>query len=120
MTRPTKLTHHLWRLPSRAMRYNAGLLASGGQVWLIDPGPHPDETAAAADLAAGLGALAGIVLTHSHWDHILGPERLPGAPTLAHELFAPTMARHREGTLAMVARWEERHGYRRAEPFRPP
>ncbi len=121
MTTPTRLTDTLWLLPSRAMRYNAGLLASGGQVWLIDPGPHPDETAAAADLAAGLGAIARIVLTHSHWDHILGPERLPGAPTLAHELFAPTLERNSEGTLAMIARWEARHGYhQRAAPFRPP
>lgn len=121
MTSPLQLTPGLWCLPSRSMRYNAGVLFSAGQAWLIDPGPHPDEVAAAADLAARLGAAQiTIALTHSHWDHILGPERLPGAPVLAHEAFERTLSQNAAGTLAMVARWEGRFGYERAAPFTPP
>ncbi len=50
------------------------MLTSAGQVWLLDPGPHPDETTSADTLAVSLGTPVGLVLTHSHWDHILGPE----------------------------------------------
>ena len=120
MAQPIPLTPQLWVLPSRAMAYNAGVLTSAGQVWLIDPGPHPDETASASTLAASLGTPVGIVLTHSHWDHILGPERLPDLPVVAHAHFAATLSAHQETTLAMIARWEQRFGYVRAAPFRMP
>jgi glyoxylase-like metal-dependent hydrolase (beta-lactamase superfamily II) len=102
------------------MAYNAGVLTNADQVWLIDPGLHPDETASAATLAASLGTPMGMVLTHSHWDHILGPERLPDVPVVAHAHFAATLHAHQEATLAMIARWELRFGYARAAPFRPP
>ncbi|NTU81806.1 MAG: MBL fold metallo-hydrolase [Chloroflexales bacterium] len=120
MPQPLQLSPHLWALPSRSMHYNAGVLASAGQAWLIDPGPHPDEVAAAAGLAASLGTPVGIALTHSHWDHILGPERLPDLPAFAHERFAATLAQRQSDTLAMIDRWERRFGYARATPFRPP
>ncbi len=107
-------------LPSRALAYNAGVLTSAGQVWLLDPGPHPDESARAATLAVCLGSPVGLVLTHSHWDHILGPERLPALPVYAHVRFAETLTAHQVETLAMIDRWEQRFGYVRAAPFRPP
>ena len=120
MTQPFQLTPELWVLPSRALAYNAGVLTSAGQVWLLDPGPHPDETARAATLAVSLGRPVGLVLTHSHWDHILGPERLPTLPVYAHVRFAETLTEHQAATLAMIDRWEQRFGYVRAAPFRPP
>lgn len=121
MTEPLKLTANLWSLPSRAMRYNAGVLSSAGEAWLIDPGPHHDEVGEAADLAIGLGArIKSIILTHSHWDHILGPERLPDVPVIAHEQFEATLARGWAATLTVIGRWEERAGYQRDEPFSPP
>ncbi len=43
--------------------------------WVVDPGPD-DETHLAAVLAAAGGAIDGIVLTHSHFDHAEGAERL--------------------------------------------
>ncbi|GAB4424528.1 MAG: hypothetical protein OHK0015_03430 [Chloroflexi bacterium OHK40] len=103
------------------MHYNAGLIVSAGSAALIDPGPHPDDVAAAADLAASLGARVELVLlTHSHWDHILGPERLPGVPVAAHTSFAATLAAQQEPTLRMIGRWEQRFGYGREAPFTPP
>jgi glyoxylase-like metal-dependent hydrolase (beta-lactamase superfamily II) len=120
MAHPIQLTPQLWVLPSRAMAYNAGVLTSAGQVLLIDPGPHPDETSSAATVGASLGTLVGMVLTHSHWDHILGPERLPDLPVLAHAHFAAILREHQAATLAMIDRWEQRFGYVRAAPFRLP
>lgn len=117
----TQLTEALAVLPSRSMQYNAGLLAHGGACLLIDPGPHPDEIARAAALAAERGARVELILlTHSHWDHIFGPERLPGIPVAAHADFAATLAQHAESTLAMIQRWESRFGYERSAPFAHP
>lgn len=47
-----QLTESLVVLPSRSMHYNAGGFARGGACILIDPGPHPDEVARAASVAA--------------------------------------------------------------------
>jgi glyoxylase-like metal-dependent hydrolase (beta-lactamase superfamily II) len=43
--------------------------------WVVDPGPD-DEAHLAAVLAAAGGTLAGIVLTHDHFDHAEGAARL--------------------------------------------
>jgi glyoxylase-like metal-dependent hydrolase (beta-lactamase superfamily II) len=61
-----------------------------------------------------------LVLTHSHWDHILGPERLPGVRTLAQAEYPAAVARDRQGIQAEVAKWEARLGRQRAEPFQVP
>jgi glyoxylase-like metal-dependent hydrolase (beta-lactamase superfamily II) len=116
-----QLTESLAVLPSRSMAYNAGALVHGRTCLLIDPGPHPDEVDRAAAFAADAGAtVAYLLLTHSHWDHILAPERLPGVPVAAHEAFAATLAGNAEGTLAMITRWEARFGYARPVPFALP
>ena len=65
--------------------YNSGTLISKGQACLIDPGLRPDEIKAISDFVAERGAVPQtIILTHAHWDHLLGPERLPGFKTIAH------------------------------------
>jgi glyoxylase-like metal-dependent hydrolase (beta-lactamase superfamily II) len=116
--RPSQITPNLWAFTSRSMAYNAGVYISGGQALLIDPGPHPDETDALAAFVAAQGAsLAAIVLTHSHWDHILGPERLPPAPIVAQAGYAEAIARDRDYTLWAIARWERREGHARPAPF---
>ncbi|MGI8944642.1 MAG: MBL fold metallo-hydrolase [Thermoleophilaceae bacterium] len=43
--------------------------------WVVDPGPADEAHLAAVDAAAG-GAIAGIVLTHSHPDHAEGADPL--------------------------------------------
>ncbi|HEX2864211.1 MAG TPA: MBL fold metallo-hydrolase, partial [Deinococcales bacterium] len=44
------------------------LVLSGGETWLVDPGP--DFRAQA--IRRGLDALSGVLVTHAHNDHILG------------------------------------------------
>jgi glyoxylase-like metal-dependent hydrolase (beta-lactamase superfamily II) len=118
---PTHITAGLWVFPSRSMAYNAGVFLHGGQALLIDPGPHPDETDAILAFVADQGAtVATILLTHSHWDHILGPERLPPVPLVAQARYPETTARDGDGIVQQVARWESQHGHGRAVPFRIP
>jgi glyoxylase-like metal-dependent hydrolase (beta-lactamase superfamily II) len=45
--------------------------------WVVDPGPD-DPAHLEAVLAAAGGAIEGIVLTHAHFDHAQGAERLAG------------------------------------------
>ncbi|MBX0330147.1 MBL fold metallo-hydrolase [Oscillochloris sp. ZM17-4] len=115
---PAQITAGLWVFPSRSMNYNAGVFLRDGRALLIDPGPHPDETDAIAAFVAERGAaVAMIVLTHSHWDHILGPERLPPAPIVAQARYPETVARDREIILREVARWDAQNGHERTAPL---
>jgi glyoxylase-like metal-dependent hydrolase (beta-lactamase superfamily II) len=100
------------------MAYNAGVFLRDGQALLIDPGPHPDETDALAAFVSAHGAtVAAIMLTHSHWDHILGPERLPSAPLVAQARYPETATRDSDGIAVQVTRWEVQHGHARAMAF---
>lgn len=85
-----------WRLPLATATLppfthtNAYLLAHDGVALLVDPGSGSDEALAAiaATLAlAGAGAPKGVVLTHTHRDHIGGVDavlgRWPGATVWA-------------------------------------
>jgi hydroxyacylglutathione hydrolase len=112
------LTRELIAFHSRLFAYNAGVFSSGGAAVLIDPGIYPDEIAAIRNHVAVSGAeLTAIVITHSHWDHLLGPEHFPGvmklqqleAVAVAHE-FGPAIERQ-------VTAWSEQGGATRAAPF---
>jgi glyoxylase-like metal-dependent hydrolase (beta-lactamase superfamily II) len=104
---------------SRFGQTNAGLWLSRGQACLIDPGVYPDEIADWDRFVTGQGVMSRtIVITHSHWDHILGPERTPGARVVAHAAFS-TCVLGKEGQV-WVERWEAREGLTRARPFVAP
>ncbi len=116
-----QLTPQLMVMQSRSLVYNSGAFVAGGVAWLIDPGIHPDEISALADHVQSQAAtIQGIVLTHCHWDHILGPERLPGLPVVTYADYPATLAANLPGTLRMIGRWEQRFGYTRTAPFTPP
>jgi glyoxylase-like metal-dependent hydrolase (beta-lactamase superfamily II) len=79
---------------------------------------RPEEIDALAAWVAAQGATPRwLVLTHSHWDHVLGPERFPGVRVLAQAAYPAAAARDREEILAEVAKWEARLGRRRTAPF---
>ena len=55
------------------------LARRAGEACLIDPGMDAREMQAIADIVQAQGARpAVILLTHWHWDHVLGPEYIPG------------------------------------------
>jgi len=116
-----RLTNTLWVKRSQAMAYNCGAVISAGRAALIDPGLGRAGVAMLADLLAAEGAtLERIIITHSHWDHILGPELLPPAPILAHAAFGQSLAADQAYTLKAIARWEASQGAARGAPFVPP
>lgn len=114
----TQLTPHLWALASRSMEYNAGIFISKGEAALIDPGLFPDEFAALAQFLKDHKAQPRwLILTHSHWDHILGPERFPGVPIIAQSRYRKEVEAEAESTLKEIAKWEQAEGLQRDTSF---
>lgn len=117
----TPLTPHLWVRQSRSLRYNAGVFISAGQAVLVDPGLFPDECAHAAALLVEQRARPHtLVVTHSHWDHVLGPEHFPGVPVLAQARYPALAAEFADDIAWGLAQWEQRHRLERRQPFVPP
>ena len=110
---------NLWVQRSAWFDINVGIFVSQNQALLIDPGISADEVDAMHQFALKKGwDIIGIYLTHWHWDHILGPERLPTVPIYAppyyDEVFEPE--KH-DRTLIALANWEKEAGISRETPF---
>src|SRR5690348_14550056 len=102
----TQITPQLWVAQSELFHTNSGIWIDGGRACLIDPGIYPAEIAAQARFVAAQGAVPEvIVLTHSHWDHILGPVAFPGVRTIAQAEYIIAMREHRDEILREVNDW---------------
>jgi glyoxylase-like metal-dependent hydrolase (beta-lactamase superfamily II) len=111
----------LWVAQSRIYDTNSGIFLSAGQACLIDPGIYPDEIEVLIRFLEEQEVKAQVlVLTHSHWDHILGPERFPGVPVVAQESYLSEREIAGSRIRQDIARWEEHSGIERDEPFRFP
>lgn len=111
----------LWISASRSMSYNAGVLLVEGRAWLVDPGVFPEEVDAVRRFAEGRKAKpAAVILTHYHWDHILGPERLAGIPVIAQARAADVIAEHGSTIGKQVNQWLRDNDVRHDGGFRTP
>ena len=123
MTQPfIQLTPHLWAVQSRLYDTNSSMFISQGQAVLIDPGVYPDEIEAIARFTAERDATPqAIIITHGHWDHILGPEHLPGVQIVAQANYLhETDGEYGAATLRQIAAWETQSGIEREQPFAIP
>ncbi len=107
---------------SEVFATNSGLFIAGDAAYLIDPGITPPELEAIAAFVMSRGAtVRGIVLTHAHWDHLLGPERFPGVTVIAHRGYGDVIRRHRSDLQRQVDEWRRAGAGRRAAArFLPP
>ena len=116
-----QLTHHLWVTQSPIFDTNSGIFIDAGQACLIDPGITEDEIRGIARFALEQGAsVQTIILTHGHWDHLLGPEHFPGVKVIAHAEYKHTLAERGEAILQQVSRWETQAGILRSQPLHLP
>ncbi|MBN1484263.1 MAG: MBL fold metallo-hydrolase [Chloroflexia bacterium] len=114
-----QLTAHLWAAQSRLFHTNIGVFLSAGQACLIDPGVYPDEIEALRGFLAEQQAQAKfVVITHSHWDHVLGPEHFAGVPIVTQANYAREISSP-EGAAALqeIAQWEQKTGIERTQTF---
>jgi hydroxyacylglutathione hydrolase len=116
-----QLTPFLWIAQSRLFFMNSGVIISDGAACLVDPGVYPDELDDIAHFVQEQGAsVQSIILTHSHWDHILGPERFPGVKVIAQEEYAAAVAVAEAELLKDINRWVEKAKVDRDAPFEIP
>ncbi len=107
--------------PSRALSYNSGVFIHAGQALLVDPGLFPDEVdRIRAHIYARAAAPVRIVLTHSHWDHVLGPEYFPGVPVIQQQESVAVLAEFGTRIERQVTEWERQSGVGRDMPFLMP
>jgi len=115
------LTPHLWTAKCRGYAMNTGILHDAGHAALIDPALLPDEV---EDIAAFCEVqqlkVETVVLTHHHWDHLLGAARFPGAHVVAHQAYVTQTALDLERTRRSIRRYEEAEGVVADVSFDPP
>jgi hydroxyacylglutathione hydrolase len=116
-----ELTPQLSVLHSRAMSYNAGVFASDGEACLIDPGVYADEMDRIAFHVGGQNASPeSIVVTHSHWDHVLGPERFPMVKLIQQAESLGVLAEYGQSIEHQVMESERQNDITRVHPFEMP
>ena len=117
----TQLTPALWVTQSALYATNSGIFLSEGHACLIDPGITSEAIAGIARFVAEQGATPqAIVLTHGHWDHLLGAEHFPGIAVIAHTVYYDVLQAHGDDLQRQVAAWEADAGLHRRQPFAPP
>ena len=102
--------------------FHAGLVLARSEALLIDPGLLPDEIDALSHrIPTSEDFASRVVLTHGHWDHVLGPERMISVPTIAHEDFPTGDADpRRERIVTQVARRSNDQALTRSGNFAVP
>jgi len=100
------------------MSYNAGVLVYGRDALLIDPGLFPDEIDRLRSHIYAHGASPTyLVVTHNHWDHVLGPEYFPGVPVVQLQESQAVLAESGARIERQVTEWERQSGVQRDMPF---
>jgi hydroxyacylglutathione hydrolase len=118
---PSLLTPHLSVLQSRLFSYNAGVFLSDGEACLVDPGIYADEM---DRIAFHVGeqnvSPESIVVTHSHWDHVLGPEYFPMVKLIQQAESLGVLAEYGHSIEHQVMEWERQSEVTRVHPFEMP
>ena len=120
MSTLTQLTPNLWVTQSTLFATNSGIFVDGDRALLIDPGIPPQTVADIARFVADRAtAVQAIVLTHAHWDHILGPAQFPGVSVIVQARYLDVLDAHGKDLKRQVADWASQNWIRREHPLRP-
>ena len=85
----------LWVKQNVPFATNTGILISAGQVCLIDPGFSPSDCADIQEFVNSQDAeIKAVVLTHAHWDHLLGTHYFPEVQVIAHHNYQYVIQNH--------------------------
>lgn len=118
----TQLTANLWLSQSQLFDFNSGIFSNAGRACLIDPGIFPDEVERFVSFikAQALDSPV-IILTHSHWDHLMGLAHFPECKVIAQENFTTAVQGEAGGQIyRQVAMLETKYEMVRPRPFAIP
>lgn len=115
------LTAHLWAAKCRGYAMNTGILHDAAHAALIDPALLPDEVEEIAAFCGGQQLkVETVVLTHHHWDHILGAAWFPGAHIVTHQAYVAQTVLDLEHTRRSIQGYYGAEGVAADTPFSPP
>src|SRR5215471_7184461 len=96
---------------SAAFQMNSIVLLHPEHTVLVDPGVLPTELDdIAARVAAVRPAKLTLLLTHGHWDHVLGRPWWPNAEVVAHDRFAAVVQRDQAKIQREIEALAKEHG----------
>ena len=114
-------TPHLLSAQCRGLAMNTGIVHEGDHAALIDPALYPDEI---EDIAASCDArglhVDTIILTHHHWDHVLGAARFAPARIVTQQSYIAQTALELDHTRSSIRRCHAAQGFASPDPFEPP
>lgn len=118
----TKLTSNLWVYQSELYFTNSGIFLDDGQACLIDPGIFPQEIKMIKGFVGEKQAEPqSLVITHSHWDHILGSEFFPGVNIITQDNYLKEISGGNEThILKQIKKWQTECEVERTQPFEIP
>ena len=94
-----------------AMAYNAGVFAGAGEALVIDPGLDDADLALVAQAAGEQQArVTSVVLTHYHWDHVMGAAAFPEAEVVAQAESVAVAAEFGGAIARQVRDWRRESG----------
>lgn len=115
-----QMTPFLWTSQSRYYSTNSGILMRDGNAILIDPGMTMVEREQIRWFISTRGwKIKTILLTHAHWDHILGAGDYPEMEIITQTGFTPFLEEHIQDTRRIIADLEKEEG-KKSAGWRPP
>ncbi|MHB8108227.1 MAG: MBL fold metallo-hydrolase [Candidatus Cryosericum sp.] len=115
------LTPHLLTAKCRGLAMNTGILHAGEHAALIDPALFPDELDDIAAFCDTRGLKVDtVVLTHHHWDHVLGAARFAPAHVITQQSYIAQTALELDHTWSSIQRCYGAQGISLSAPFEPP
>jgi hydroxyacylglutathione hydrolase len=117
----TVLAEHVHIRQSKAYWMNSVVLLDSERTIVVDPGVLPSEIEEIAKLVRQAEPEdVSVLLTHGHWDHVLGRPWWPKASVIAHDACAAEMRARVERIRSESEKLAAEHGEqwpRRFEPF---
>jgi len=114
-------TSNLWVQQSQYFSTNSGIFISNNEACLIDPNMNQQEITAIADFISEQNVtLKCIILTHDHWDHVLGPAHFPNVEVIAHENYLQGGSQQIEHIQEQIIDWQKRYDLKITPNFEIP
>jgi glyoxylase-like metal-dependent hydrolase (beta-lactamase superfamily II) len=98
----------VWIKQNTPYATNTGIVIHHNQACLIDPGISPADCESINQFLLKQNAdVKFILLTHAHWDHLLGVHYFPQAQVVTHQKYLDVIRRHQEHLVQQVSAWWE-------------